>query len=297
MTKTKTIKRPIFQGTATAIITPFEKYSQKVDFKALGHLIDFQIKNKIDAITVLGTTGEPTTLTNDEQTQIIKFAMQRINKKAKLIVGAGSNNTAEVINKCKQFEKLGKIDAFLIVTPFYNKCTQKGLIEHFTQIANSAKTPIILYNVPSRTNVNIQPQTVKTLSAHPNIVAIKEASGNLNQIAQIINLCSKNFYIYSGDDALTLPTMALGAKGVISVASNAKPKEVVQLVNYCIKGNFNLAQKLHYNLLPLFNALCCEVNPIPIKYLLYKQNFIKNVLRLPLTPLSKENEANFNYLI
>lgn len=297
MTKTITTKRPIFQGTSTAIITPFKGTNKKVDFTALGKLIDYQIKNKIDAITLLGSTGEPSTLTNKEQIEIIKFAIKRINKKTKLIVGAGSNNTTEVINKCTQFEKLGKIDAFLIVTPFYNKCTQSGLIKHFTKIANSIKTPIILYNVPSRTNVNMLPQTVKTLSKHPNIIAIKEASGNLNQIAQIINLCDPDFYLYSGDDALTLPTMSLGAKGVISVASNAKPKEMKQLAHFCLSKNFTSAKKLHYNLLSLFNALSCEVNPIPIKYLLYKQRFIKNILRLPLTPLSKESEINFNKLI
>lgn len=297
MTKTISIKRPIFQGTATAIITPFKGRDKKIDFTSLGKLIDYQIKNEIDAITLLGSTGEPSTLTNKEQIEIIKFAIRRINKKTKLIVGAGSNNTTEVINKCTQFEKLGKIDAFLIVTPFYNKCTQSGLIKHFTKIANSIKTPIILYNVPSRTNVNMLPQTVKTLSKHPNIIAIKEASGNLNQIAQIINLCDPNFYLYSGDDALTLPAMSLGAKGVISVASNAKPKEMEQLVDLCLNKNFASAKKWHYNLLNLFNALSCEVNPIPIKYLLYKQHLIKNILRLPLTPLSKENEINFNKLI
>lgn len=297
MTKTIITKRPIFQGTSTAIITPFKDTNKKVDFTALGKLIDYQIKNKIDAITLLGSTGEPSTLTNKEQIEIIKFAIKRINKRTKLIVGAGSNNTTEVINKCTQFEKIGKIDAFLIVTPFYNKCTQSGLIKHFTKIANNIKTPIILYNVPSRTNVNMLPQTVKTLSNHPNIIAIKEASGNLNQIAQIIKLCNPDFYLYSGDDTLTLPTMSLGAKGVISVASNAKPKEMKQLAHFCLSKNFASAKKMHYNLLSLFNALSCEVNPIPIKYLLYKQHFIKNILRLPLTPLSKENEINFNKLL
>ena len=283
------MKKTIFRGVATALVTPFSQDGTKVDFEALKKLIDNQIENGVSSLVFLGTTGEPATMTQDECDEVIKFAVDYVNHRVPVIAGAGGNNTRIAIEKSKRYEEFG-VDALLHVTPYYNKATQNGLVAHFTQIANSTQLPIILYNVPGRTGVNILPATLKTLSKIPNIVAIKEASGNIEQITEIIRTCGEDLPVYSGDDGLTYSILALGGAGVISVASNVVPKQMFELCSSYFCEDIKKAREIQFELLPLIKTLFVEVNPIPAKAALSYLGMIGPALRLPLTPMSDENK-------
>lgn len=277
------MKKTIFKGCGTAIITPFTENG--VNFEELKKMIEIQIKEGADAIVVCGTTGESSTMTIDERKATIKFALDVADKRIPIIAGTGGNCTKSAVEMTKYAESIG-CDAALIVTPYYNKTTQSGLISHYKAIANSVNIPIILYNVPSRTGLNITPQTCFELSKLDNIVAIKEASGNLSQIAEIANLCRENLTIYSGNDDQILPILSLGGLGVISVLSNIIPKDVHNMVQNFFDGHTSEATKLQLDTLNLTSALFCEVNPIPVKAACNMIGFNAGVPRLPLIELS-----------
>lgn len=288
------MKNIIFKGCGTALITPFK--GNKVNYNELEKILNFQIENKTDAIIICGTTGESATMSEKEKREVIKFTVDKVNKKIPVIAGTGSNNTKEAIKLSKYAEDVGA-DGLLLVTPYYNKTTQKGLIVHYTQIANSVKIPIILYNVPSRTGVNIQPDTVKELSKINNIVAIKEASGNISQIAEIANLCKKDIQIYSGNDNQIIPILSLGGIGVVSVLSNIKPMEVHEIYKLYQEGKTEEARKLQLDLLPLIEVLFSEVNPIPIKAAMNIIGFNVGVPRLPLIEASAETKMKIEKIL
>ena len=279
-----------FEGVSTAIVTPFTK-SQKVNFKAFKKLIDYQLSNNIMSITFLGTTGESATISEKEKIEILKFAKKCVNKRATIIAGAGSNDTKTSIRLCKKFEEIG-VDALLLVTPYYNKCTQHSAYLHFKEIAKNTSLPIILYNVPSRTGFNLSPKTVEKLAKVENIVGIKEASGNLNQVQEIVKLTRElNFKVFSGDDALFLPILSVGGVGCISVASNVAPKDMQSIYANFKSHKFEQAKELQLKLLDLINTLFCEVNPIPVKNALNLMGFDVGNLRLPLEQtMNKENK-------
>lgn len=280
------MKKILFRGCGTAIATPFTN-ENKINYEVLKKYLDFQMENKVDAIIVCGTTGESATLSNNEKKELINFTVKYVNKKVPVIAGTGSNNTKFAIELSRYAEKVGA-DGLLVVTPYYNKTTQEGLIEHYTEIARKVKIPIIMYNVPSRTGVNILPETCLELSKIENIVAIKEASGNISQIAKIAQLCKDNLYIYSGNDDQILPILSIGGIGVISVLSNIKPKEVHDICEKYINGNIDNAKEIFLKFLPLANSLFCEVNPIPIKYALSKIGYDFGKPRLPLVELKNK---------
>ncbi len=280
------MKNTIFTGAATAIITPMNEVG--VDYESFGRLIDWQIENGIDAIVVAGTTGEASTLTDEEHKECIRFAVERVGGRVPVIAGTGSNDTAYAIELSKYACEVGA-DALLLVTPYYNKATQKGLIASFTAIADAVTKPCILYNVPSRTGCNILPKTVKELAKHPNIVAIKEASGNISQIAELAALAGEDIDIYSGNDDQIVPILSLGGKGVISVLSNPMPKETSLMCKMFFEGDIAGARKLQLDLLPLVNALFCEVNPIPVKAAMNEMGFCQNDIRLPLCEMEDEH--------
>ncbi len=282
------MKKILFKGCGTAISTPFDENG--INLKEFEKLLKFQIKNNADAIIVCGTTGESSTMSEKEKEEIISCAVKTSNGKIPIIAGTGGNNTAKVIENSKKAEQLG-VDGLLIVTPYYNKCTQKGLINHYKEIAKNVSLPIILYNVPSRTGVNILPQTCFELSKIENIVAIKEASGNLSQVAQIAYLCGNNLNIYSGNDDQVLPVLSLGGLGVISVLSNVKPKYTHNMIQNFFDGNIEKAIQMQLKALPLIDSLFSEVNPIPVKSALNHIGFNFGIPRLPLTPLSKDKET------
>ena len=277
------MKNLLFKGVGTAISTPFN--DKGINITAFKKLVSFQLKNNIDALIVCGTTGEASTMSNSEKNLIIKTSVNMCKNKIPVIVGVGSNNTKHVVENCKMAQELGA-NGLLIVTPFYNKCTQAGLIEHFTQIANSTHLPIIIYNVPSRTGINISPLTCLTLSKLANIVGIKEASGDISQIAKISALCKDNLPIYSGNDDQILPVLSLGGVGVISVLSNIHPKQTVDIVNSFFAGSITNSKNLQLSELPLIDLLFDEVNPIPIKEALNLIGFDFGIPRLPLTKCS-----------
>lgn len=277
------MKKIIFKGCGTAIVTPFKGDTiNLIEFK---RLLEYQIQNEADSVIVCGTTGESATLTKEEKTELIKCAIDTCKDKIPVIVGTGSNNTKSAIEQSILAEQLGA-DGLLVVTPYYNKCTQEGLIQYYSSIANSVKIPIIMYNVPSRTGVNIEPLTCFELSKINNIVAIKEASGNLSQIAKIASLCKDNLQIYSGNDDQTLPILSLGGIGVISVLSNIYPKVVHDLCYNFFEQNYDVAKQIQLNNLSLINTLFEEVNPIPIKSALNLLGFDVGLPRVPLTPAS-----------
>lgn len=282
------MKEIIFKGCGTAIITPFTK-DDKVDFEAFGKLIEYQISEKVDAIIVCGTTGEASTMTLDEKKETIQFAVQKVNKRIPVIAGTGANCTKSAIEMTKYAESIG-VDGALVVTPYYNKTTQVGLIAHYSAIAKETNLPIILYSVPSRTGVNILPSTCVELSKIPNIVAIKEASGNLSQIAEISHLCGENLHIYSGNDDQITPILAVGGIGVISVLSNIAPKYTHNITQNFFNGNISEAVKLQLNAIPLIKALFSEVNPIPVKEACNILGFGGGTPRLPLISLSDTNK-------
>lgn len=276
------MKTPIFEGMATAIITPTNENG--IDFEAFGKLLDWQVEEGIDAVVVCGTTGEGSTLTDEEHRAAIEFAVKRIDGKVPVIAGTGSNDTSYAVELTKHACAVG-VDGVLVVTPYYNKATQKGLIKMFTTIADASTVPVILYNVPSRTGVNIKPSTVLELSKHPMINAIKEASGDISQIAEVAHLCGDNIVIYSGNDDQTIPIMSLGGKGCISVLSNLLPKESSEMCRAFKEGDVKKACEMQLKYIPLVSALFSEVNPIPVKAAMAKMGFCEDYLRLPLTPM------------
>ena len=278
------MKNRIFTGMASAIVTPMN--AQGVDYAAMERFIEFQIENGINALVVMGTTGENATLEPWEQKEVIRFTVEKVNHRVPVIAGTGTNNTAHVLQNTRNACEVGA-DAVLVVTPYYNKGTQKGLITHFTAVADASSVPVILYNVPSRTGVNLLPRTVAELAKHPNIVAIKEASGNMAQLVELMALCGDKIDVYSGEDALTVPMLAMGAAGTISVLSNVAPKESVAMTDAFFAGKIAEAAAWQCRLLPLINALLSEVNPIPVKAAVSALGFGENYLRLPLTPMEE----------
>ena len=287
-------KKSIFKGCGTAIPTPFTK--DGINFNELANLIEFQISEKADAIIVCGTTGESSTMTLAEKKEKIKFTVDAVHGRIPVIAGTGSNNTSASIELSTTAEKLG-VDGVLLVTPYYNKTTQEGLIAHYTAIANKIDIPIILYNVPSRTGLNILPETCAILAKVPNIVAIKEASGNLSQVAKIAYLCGDSLDIYSGNDDQILPILSLGGIGVISVLSNIEPYFVHKMVYDFIEGNMQDAITAQLRAIPLIESLFCEVNPIPIKQALNLKGFKFGEPRLPLLPFTEENTEKLKRLM
>lgn len=288
------MKKILFKGCGTAIATPFT--DSGVNVKEFARLIEFQIQQQADAIIVCGTTGESSTMTKEEKEQAIRCALETANKRVPIIVGTGSNNTAQAVENSKLAESLGA-DALLVVTPYYNKCTHAGLIQHYQEIAHSVSIPIILYSVPSRTGVNIEPKTCLALSKIPNIVAIKEASGNLSQVADIAHLCGDELTIYSGNDDQVLPILSLGGLGVISVLSNVKPKFTHDMVMDFLTGDIVSAKQKQLQALPLIHALFSETNPIPVKSALNLMGYNFGKPRLPLTEMSPEKREIVNGLL
>ena len=281
------MKQTVFTGAATAIITPLNDHG--IDFDQFARLIEWQIAEGIDAIVVVGTTGEGPTLTDEEHRAAIRFCVEQVAGRVPVIAGTGSNDVAYAISLTTFACEVGA-DAMLLVTPYYNKATQAGLIRSFTAIADASTKPCILYNVPSRTGCNLQPKTVAALAEHPRIVGIKEAAGDISQVAQIAALCGDKLDIYSGNDDQIVPIMSLGGKGVISVLSNVMPKETVEMCRLCLEEKMREAAAMQLKLLPLIDALFCEVNPIPVKAAMAAMGYCDNYLRLPLTPMEPEHE-------
>ena len=281
------MKKTVFTGAATAIITPFKNGS--IDYESFEKLINWQIDEGIDAIVVCGTTGEASTLTDDEHRDAIKFTVDTVAGRVPVIAGTGSNDTAYAIELTQHACEAGA-DAVLVVTPYYNKATQKGLINMFTEIADASTKPVILYNVPSRTGCNILPATAAKLADHPNIVAIKEASGNISQIAELAHLVGDKMDIYSGNDDQIVPILSLGGKGVISVLSNPLPRATSKICHDYFAGNTGAALRAQLELIPFINALFCEVNPIPAKAAMAMMGFCENSLRSPLSEMEPEHE-------
>lgn len=276
--------KPIFTGSAVAIVTPFT--NDGTDYNKLAELIEYQIKEGTDAIVICGTTGEASTMYDEEHKAAIKFTVEKVNGRVPVIAGTGSNYTIHAIDLSQYAEEVGA-DAILTVTPYYNKTTQKGLYEHFKLIANSIKIPVVLYNVPSRTNLNINPDTVKALSQIENIVALKEC--NLSQVGDIVNLCGENFTVYSGEDGAILPFLSMGAKGVISVMANIIPKDTHNIVARFLSGDIEGSRKLQLKTLDLIKALFIEVSPIPIKAAMNLLGMNVGNCRLPLVDISDKN--------
>jgi len=280
------LKRLIFKGAGVAIVTPFN--DDGINFDELGKLIDYQIENSTDAIIIAGTTGESATMSDEEHKEIIKFAVERVNKRVPVVAGTGSNDTAYAIQLSQYAENVGA-DALLVVTPYYNKCTQNGLVAHYTKIADSVNIPIITYNVPSRTGVNIKPETYKKLSEHPRIVATKEANGDLSSVVRTKKLCGDDLEIYSGNDDQIVPILSLGGKGVISVLSNVAPKDTHLICQLYFEGKVEASAKLQIDYSDLVDALFCEVNPIPVKCALKLQGWNVGKLRMPLSEIEAQN--------
>lgn len=282
------MKKPVFTGAAVAIITPMNA-DGTVNFEEFGRIIEDQIAGHTDAIVVCGTTGESATMPDAEHLSVIDYCVKKVNHRIPVIAGTGSNDTAHGIRLTQSAEKLG-VDAVLLVTPYYNKTSQQGLIQHFTALANATSLPCILYNVPSRTGVNILPETAYELSKISNINAIKEASGNIAQVAKIAQLCGDALNIYSGNDDQIVPLLALGGKGVISVLSNVAPRETHEICQKWFDGDIaaSLAAQLKY--LPLCEALFCDVNPIPVKFAMNQLGYQAGSCRLPLVDTSKANQ-------
>ena len=282
------MKQPIFTGVATALITPFDSHGN-IDYGKFAELVEFQIQNGINALVVCGTTGEASTFSDDEHRDCISFVVKQAAGRVPVIAGAGSNDTSYAIGLTKHACEVGA-DALLMVTPYYNKATQKGLIRMYHEIADASEKPIILYNVPSRTGVNIEPSTYLELAKHEKIVAIKEANGNLSKITETFALVGDQLDIYSGNDDQIVSLLALGGKGVISVLSNVMPKETVEMCDRFFRGDVKGAAELQFRMLPLIKALFCEVNPIPAKAAMAALGYTENVLRSPLYPMEEANE-------
>lgn len=282
------MKNTIFTGMATAIVTPMTKTG--IDYDALGRFLEFQIENGINAIVVMGTTGENATIEPEDQKEVIRYTVQKVAGRVPVIAGTGTNNTEHVLKNTRNACEVGA-DAVLVVTPYYNKATQNGLITHFTTVADASTVPVIVYNVPGRTGCNLLPKTLAKLAEHPRIAAVKEATGNMAQMVEIMALCGDKIDVYSGEDALTVPMMAMGAAGTISVLSNVVPKEAVAMTDACKAGDYKTAAQWQCKLLGLTNALFSEVNPIPVKAAVSAMGFGEENLRLPLTPMEDETRA------
>lgn len=280
------MKQPIFTGSGVAIATPFTNGG--VNFDALGKLLDFQLESGTDAVIACGTTGEASTMTPRERTEVIAFCAERVKGKVPVIAGAGSNSTEVAVTLSREAENAGA-DGLLLVTPYYNKASQAGMIRHYQTIADAVNLPCILYNVPSRTGVSIAPETYAELAKHPNIIGTKEASGNLGNIQRTQNLCLEDFYIWSGNDDETVPICALGGVGVISVAANVLPAEMHTLARLCLDNDFAEAGKLQLYLKDFCDAMFCEVNPIPVKTALSLLGWRVGALRSPMCPPVPEN--------
>lgn len=277
------MKNPVFRGSGVAIITPFTENG--VNYDELGRMLDYHIENSTDAIIICGTTGEASTMPDEEHCSVIKYAVDRIGGRIPVIAGTGSNDTPHAVKLSKYADDAG-CDAILSVTPYYNKATQEGLIKHFSAIADAVDIPVILYNVPSRTGCNILPETAKELSKIENIVGIKEASGNLSQVAKLASICPEDFAIYSGNDDQVLPILSLGGIGVISVVANVAPRETHDMVMKFLDGDISGAKKLQLSMIELCDALFCEVNPIPVKAAMKLMGWNTGDMRLPLTWIS-----------
>ena len=280
-------KNPIFTGAATALVTPITENG--VDYAAFEKLINWQIDQGIDALVICGTTGEASTLDDQEHMAVLKFAIDVVGGRVPMIAGTGSNDTAHAIAMTKYACEIG-YDAMLVVTPYYNKTTQRGLIAMFTAIADASTKPLILYNVPGRTGVNIEPATYAALADHPNIAAIKEAGGNISKVVETVALVGDKLDIYSGNDDQIVPILACGGKGVISVLSNVVPKETSEMCHTFFRGDVKTAMEMQVKYLGLTNALFCEVNPIPVKAAMAAMGFCENYLRLPLVPMEANHE-------
>lgn len=280
----------IFSGSGVAIITPFND-DKSIDFITFEKLIEFQIQNSTDAIIVCGTTGEASTLSTDEHINAVKFCVDIVNNRVPVIAGSGSNSTSHSLHLSKMCQKAG-VDGLLVVTPYYNKTTQKGLINHYKILAENVDLPIILYNVPSRTGLNISPETVLELSKISNIVGIKEASGDISQAVRIASICPNDFYIYTGNDDQVLPILSVGGKGVISVLANIAPKDTHDMVHSFFNGDFQKSKALQLNAIELVNSLFCEVNPIPVKTALSLMGFGKVNFREPLLEMERQDFIN-----
>jgi dihydrodipicolinate synthase len=280
------VKVPVFKGSCTAIVTPFNEHG--VDYERLKKNLEFQYENGTSAIVVCGTTGENATHTPNEHDELVRVTVRTVNGRMKVIAGIGSNNTENALRAAENAKYSGA-DAVLMVTPYYNKTTQKGLIEHFSYVADRVDIPMILYNVPSRTGIGITADTCKVLSQHPNINGIKEASGDISLAAKIRSLCGDDLYIWSGNDDCTIPLMSLGALGVISVASNIVPGAVAKLCALCLEGSYAEATELYAKYASLFSALFIETNPIPVKAAMKMMGMDSGILRLPLTEISQES--------
>ena len=276
------MKKPVFTGTCTALVTPF--LGSSVNYEVLFSLLDRQIAANVDAVVLCGTTGEASTMSDEEQIEVIRRGSSYVAGRMTVIAGTGSNCTAHAVELSKAAEEAGA-DAVLVVTPYYNKATPKGLILHYTAIADTVGIPVIAYNVPSRTGVDIPLSVYEALSRHPNINGVKDASGNLGRISHAIGQLGEDFHVWSGNDDQNVPILALGGKGVISVLSNVCPARVVQLVNACLKGNVQIGGALQNKLMPLIEALFCEVNPIPVKAAMERLGFQVGLPRLPLCPM------------
>lgn len=283
------MKNTIFTGMATAIVTPMHT-DGSIDYEALGRFVEFQIGSGINCLVVMGTTGENATIEPEDQKKVIAYTVEKVAGRVPVIAGTGTNNTEHVLHNTRNACQVGA-DAVLVVTPYYNKATQNGLITHFTAVADESTLPVILYNVPGRTGCNLLPKTVAKLSEHPNIAAIKEATGSLAQMIEIMHLCGDKIDVYSGEDGLTVPMMAMGAKGTISVLSNVAPRQSVAMTDACLRGDYAAAAKMQCDLLPLINALFSEVNPIPAKAATAAMGFGADALRLPLTSMEEQNRA------
>lgn len=281
------MKNTVFTGAATAIITPFK--NGQVDYENFERLIEWQIASGIDAIVAVGTTGEGPTLTDEEHREVIRFCVEKVAGRVPVIAGTGSNDIAYAIELTRYACEVGA-DAVLLVTPYYNKATQKGLIESFRAVADASTKPCILYNVPSRTGCNLTAESLAVLAKHPNIAAVKEASGNISQVAKIKQLCGDELDIYSGNDDQIVPVLSLGGAGVISVLSNLLPGETSQMCHAYLEGDMKTALDMQLRYLPLIDSLFCEVNPIPVKAAMAKMGYCENSLRLPLTVMDAEHE-------
>ena len=279
------MQNALFYGCATALVTPFR--GDRVDYDAFERLIDRQLAAHIDALVVLGTTGEPSTIAEAERAAILECARSRCLSDVPLIAGTGANDTRHAVRRAQAAERLGA-DALLVVTPYYNKASRAGLIAHYTAIADSVSIPVIMYNVPGRTGMNMEPEIVAELARHPNLRGVKEASGSLRQMTGLA-ACSEGMAVYCGNDDQIVPAMALGARGAISVAANVIPEHMRELTACCLSGDYKRALRLQSECLPLIRALFCEVNPIPVKAALSMLGLCDNALRLPLAPLAEEH--------
>lgn len=283
------------RGCGTALVTPFNE-NLSIDEEALRRFVEFQITDGIDFLVPCGTTGESVTLSDEEQRRVIEIVLEQARGRVPVIAGAGGNNTAHVVKLARDCEQLG-VDGLLSVTPYYNKPTQEGLYQHFKAIAESTRLPMILYNVPPRTNVNILPDTIVRLAEIPNIIGVKEASGNISQIAEIITLVPAEFKVLSGDDSMTLPLIAVGGVGLISVASNEMPRRMTALTRACLENNWDEARRLNRELFPLMKVNFIETSPGPVKAALAMMGKIKEVYRLPMVPVKAETKEKLRAIL